>query len=1790
MHSRLLVSDLPRSLPSLPHSPAPPCLPCIEGRQRAAPHPSSFPPTTAPLQNLHMDMWGPTPVSGIYQERYFLLVVDDYKRYTTVFPLRRKADVSGVLIPWIRATRHQLRERFWRDLPVRRLHSDRGGEFSSGFLEEFCRDEGIRQTFTLPASPQQNGIVERRNGLIMEVAHTFMIHAAAPHFLWPFAVRYAAHQLNLWLRVSEPETSPILRWTGKVGDASVFRVWGALSLVRDAKASKLSSRTLRCVFLGFPTDAPPWQLYHPCARRVFSSHDVTFDESLCFYRLHPHASHPVPLAPLFLVPVLPPVDPFAPQGLAPLGVSQVDPPPFVEPLEISSDSSGEAEGGDPTADDTAATWRSPRLETPPGFPPRPSSPPPQPAAMDSGAETASAEPRSAETESAGSGGAATGGATTGVPASGGTDSGSTASRSGGGAVGDHAGGPGAGQPLQPDILETLLLQAICAWIVRRGSPGGGGFGPVGDGATSPGGTGGGAGGSDGAAGAGGARATSPGGATGAGAAGAAGTGGASAAGVGGAGGAARAGGAGVASAGGVAGAGGAGAATPGGAAGAGGAGGARATSAGGAAGAGGAGAATTGGIARGARGTTSAGGAGASSARGAGPAGALRHLLGLLPAPTEFPVAGTTPPLLFPQLLPRSPLPALAPYTAVTESLTEHREPETRASTPERREPETRASVSACVRRVRRPRAPAVPGTHDMTLHPSLVPQRVVLPSPDASSIPDIADPPSDLARASSPTVTRVLATVVTDPTFSYPAVSALVTELVEFSAAHRLDYLASLVSDPDPACPPSIGGEVALGCDVLEDRHEELECLAAAAPHLATMLLASEGDPDALDIPTPRSYREVISDTYVDEVPPPGVNIVSGMCIFRVKWPPGSPPAFKARYVARGFSQREGVDFFQTFSPTPKMTTLRVSLHVAAQCDYELHSLDFSATYLQGSLHEAIWLRRPLGFTGSFHEGTQWSLRRPVYNLRQAPREWHDTLRKTLTALGFAPSTTDPSLFPRNDTTLPPFYVLVYVDDLVFATADPEAMALVKAELQEGHTCTDLGPQALWLPVLLATAHSCVYRSLALSSTFGRGPTSGMGLVLGGWGSVVLTGHSDASWADDQATQRSSQAYTFSLCSGSVSWRSTRSSSVLGSSCEAEIYAGAMAAHELRSLTYLLTDLGEQPHSPPFLYVYNKAMRALCREQRLEHRTKHIALCYFLARELQQRGQLRLAYVAFRADTADVFTKALGPGDHQLSRLARWCAGQRGALGSWAHWRAGQRGTLARWAAGHAGALSTGARWRYEQQGVRAAHGQRAGRAGQQRDGVLSRAEMTGRAGKWTAGQSRRNRLPPARCPAPCTSVARACPAAHPCCCCNCRPHAALHRALLALPVPALLHTHSAAAAAARTLPCSLPCLRYCAAAAACITLTEPLPTSLPCPHERISPCPAHTSAFHLALPTRAPALPTRAARTHLPCPASPARTLPCQRYQRIPALPCERPALERPRQPSVQESLLPQQLCKWAIWWDSPGGGASRARAGGAGAGGTRTRQQETLSSQQIRKRAVPWGSPGGGAWGATTGGTCESTPAGSAAGFRGNHTGGVEAHGGMEVSSLGAFDSANTGAEPEEALHTFTLDSGASRCFFRDNTTVMPVRTRRVTRPRPPPVPSTHTMALRASSVPQRVVLPSPPSSSLLHVHDPKFDHVRALSPYSSQWQTAMDAEMASWKSTSTYVDALPPLGANIVDGMWIFRCEGVDFFQTFSPTPKMTTLRVLLHVVAQRDYELHSIDFSTAFLQGSLHEAI
>ncbi|CAI7761409.1 unnamed protein product [Closterium sp. NIES-53] len=903
-------------------------------------------------------LFSPTlPMGG--HERCFLLVVDDYSYYTTVFPLRSKGEVPEVLIDWIRNARRQLSERFGSDLPVLHLHSDRCGEFSSDLLRAFGRVEGMCQTFTLPASPQQNGIDERRIGMVMDVA----------------------------LRCASDQPSALCLLAG------------------DHTYSAVDGEGWRCV------SVPCLGISSFCSG-YFSGQAV----------LPCHPAEPVEVA----------VDSSAARGAEPAGAGTRGAEP----------AGAELRGAKPEHVECGGAHLE-RVES-------------------GGAEPGGVEPRGAELERVEPGGADLGlrdwytrrcRRTTGAASARGA-SGAAGGAAAAGAAGVAAGAGAAGG---------------CAGAGAAG-------GAAGVGAA------GGAAGADATGGASGA----VGGPAGVGAAGAAGPGGA------------RTGGTGGAGAGGAAGVGAAG------------------TGAGGAAGV----------VAR----DLGAGGTSAVSAVFGGTTRLrpyyvllLQQTLGLPPSP------GPSPSLLSPsavqsqsQLQPASPLPGPSPYSGPTRGLTEHREPESGPVSPVSRSASRVRSVRAG-RRVLRPRPPLVPGTHSLTLRPSTTPQRVPLLSPPESSLPDGPNPESESLRAASPTVMRLLATAVTDPLFESTVASALVAELVDFAAACCLDYATSLVAKSASlsVCPPSIGG-----------------------------------DPNAPDIPTPRSYAEAIegpyfsqwqaameakmaswksTGTYRDEVPPPGAKIVSGMWIFRVKRPPGSPLVFKA-------------------------------------------------PFLQGNLHEEIWQHRPPGFTGSFPAGTHWSLRRPINGLPLAPREWHDTLRTTLATL----------------------------DDLVFATAATEALAHVKSELQKIHTCIDLGELTSYLglritrdraqcPFTLTQSHMVQQVLQRFSFTYSllestplrtghslsappsdesvepSGPypelvgclmylmtcrrpdlayplshlaryvapgrhrkvhwdapkrvlrylcnTLGMGLVLGGQARVVLTGHADASWVDDLATQRSSQA-----------------------------------------------------------------------------------------------------------------------------------------------------------------------------------------------------------------------------------------------------------------------------------------------------------------------------------------------------------------------------------------------------------------------------------------------------------------------------------------------------------------------------------------------------------------------------------------------------------------------------------------------------------------------------------------
>ncbi|GJP44099.1 hypothetical protein CLOM_g3503, partial [Closterium sp. NIES-68] len=386
-----------------------------------------------------------------------------------------------------------------------------------------------------------------------------------------------------------------------------------------------------------------------------------------------------------------------------------------------------------------------------------------------------------------------------------------------------------------------------------------------------------------------------------------------------------------------------------------------------------------------------------------------------------------------------------------------------------------------------------------------------------------------------------------------------------------------------------------------------------------------------------------IANSSFVDVPRPPSTtNVVKGKWVFRVKQLPGEPPVYKARYVAKGFTQRYAVDFFDTFSPTAKPATIRAVLDLAARLNMEIHSMDVSNAFLQGVLRELIYMERPAGFHLPFPSDSVWQLRRPVYGLKQAPREWHAKLAATLAELGFSTSHADPSLFLR--TSPSPFYILVYVDDMILITADSAELERVKRELGSRLKCKDLGelqhylgmeitrdraartislsqghylqqvlerfdmargtPQVTPLPVghhltpltspsssshpyaeligslmyaMVSTRPDLAYPISVLARFVGTGKhdtthwqaakrvlrylrgTKDYVLTLGGPSPPLLTGYSDSSWADSRPDRRSSQGYGFSLGSGLISWRSTRSSSIALSSCEAELLGGVV-------------------------------------------------------------------------------------------------------------------------------------------------------------------------------------------------------------------------------------------------------------------------------------------------------------------------------------------------------------------------------------------------------------------------------------------------------------------------------------------------------------------------------------------------------------------------------------------------------------------------------------------------------
>ncbi|CAI7860817.1 unnamed protein product [Closterium sp. NIES-53] len=278
------------------------------------------------------------------------------------------------------------------------------------------------------------------------------------------------------------------------------------------------------------------------------------------------------------------------------------------------------------------------------------------------------------------------------------------------------------------------------------------------------------------------------------------------------------------------------------------------------------------------------------------------------------------------------------------------------------------------------------------------------------------------------------------------------------------------------------IGAPPPASIQLLEDSHEEFLTIRHHTLFLASIFLEFLGLPvlRATSTPTiftPSTFKEAIAcpdadkwiaaiflkceafirnESFIDVPLPADANLVEGKWVFRVKQLPGEDPVYKARYCAKGFTQTWAEDYWFTYAPTAKPPTLRTLLDVGARDDMEICSMDVSNEFPQGDLHECIFLRRPPGLHAAFPENTVWQLCWHVYDLKQAPREWHAKLFATLGSLGFSASHSDACLFLRSSPCR--FFIMVYVDDMILLADSKADMEQMKQQLQQRLKCKDLG------------------------------------------------------------------------------------------------------------------------------------------------------------------------------------------------------------------------------------------------------------------------------------------------------------------------------------------------------------------------------------------------------------------------------------------------------------------------------------------------------------------------------------------------------------------------------------------------------------------------------------------------------------------------------------------------------------------------------------------------------------
>nr|GEU63912.1 retrovirus-related Pol polyprotein from transposon TNT 1-94 [Tanacetum cinerariifolium] len=276
-HQLLLDSTkqgLVRGLPKLKFEKVHLCSACTMGKSKKKSYkPKSEDTNQEKLYLLHMDLCGAMRVESVNEKKYILVIVDDYSRFTWVNCLRSKDEAPDFIIKFLKMIQVRLK------VPVRRIQTDNGTEFVNQTLREYYK-VGISHETSVARSPQQNGVVERRNRTLIEAARTMLIYAQAPLFLWAEAVDTSCYTQNRSIvRVRHGKT-PYELLHNKLIDLSFLHVFSALCYPTNDSENlgKLQPKADIGIFIGYaPTNKAFW-IYNRCTRQIVETIHVDFDE------------------------------------------------------------------------------------------------------------------------------------------------------------------------------------------------------------------------------------------------------------------------------------------------------------------------------------------------------------------------------------------------------------------------------------------------------------------------------------------------------------------------------------------------------------------------------------------------------------------------------------------------------------------------------------------------------------------------------------------------------------------------------------------------------------------------------------------------------------------------------------------------------------------------------------------------------------------------------------------------------------------------------------------------------------------------------------------------------------------------------------------------------------------------------------------------------------------------------------------------------------------------------------------------------------------------------------------------------------------------------------------------------------------------------------------------------------------------------------------------------------------------------------------------------------------------